>query len=101
MWPAAKRLFGEWKLACNHKRSPFTTDRFWQVEPYLTNTRYAKGEQERIDLCRRAIAGAAFDPFVTRRRNGSTKRHDDWELIFRDSSKFEEFCCRAPRDWSP
>ena len=50
-----------------------------------------------VELCRRAVEGAAYDPFVTKRKNGSTKRHDDWGLIFRDDQKFEEFCNKAPR----
>jgi hypothetical protein len=35
---------------------------------------------------------------VTKRKNGSTKRHDGWELIHRDAGKWEEFCNRSPRD---
>jgi hypothetical protein len=48
-----------------------------------------------------AIDGAAFDPYTTKRKNGSTKRHDDFTLIFRNADKMEEFANRAPKGWKP
>jgi hypothetical protein len=101
MWPVAKAIFTEWKRLCRHPRSPWTPDKFWMCEPFLTNAKYAQELEGRIALCRRAVAGAAFDAYKTTRRNGSTKSHDDWSLIFRDSTKFEEFCNRAPKGWMP
>lgn len=101
MWAPGEILFREWRTLCKHPNSKWTPDRFWDIEPFLTNGKYAPTEQGRIDLCRRAIAGAAFDCFVTQRKNGSAKRHDDWDLIFRNASKFEEFCNRAPLGWTP
>lgn len=90
LWDEAKALFGEWKLACGHPRCRFDAGRFELVKPFL--------ERYGVELCRRAIAGASFDPFTTTRKNGSVKRHDDWELVFRNAGKFEEFCNRAPRE---
>ena len=87
-WPKAKKLFDHWRQVCRHPRSKFTADRFWTIEPLLRHY----GE----DLCRKAIDGAAFDPFVTTRRNGTKARHDDWGLIFRDAGKMESFANRAP-----
>lgn len=101
LWPVAKAIFVEWKRLCRHPRSPWTPDRFWQIEPYLTNAKYAPELPGRIALCRRAVAGAAYDAYKTTRRNGSTKHHNDWDLVFRSSSKFEEFANRAPKDWAP
>ena len=98
-WPYAVELFAYWKERCNHPRSDFGLDRFDAVLPFLKSKGYGKCVEDRVRLCQRAIEGAAFDPYVTRRKNGSTKKHDDWMLIFRDRDKFEEFCNKAPRDW--
>lgn len=87
-WPKAVEAFNHWRTACNHPRSSFDPDRFWLVQPFV--------ERHGLDLVKRAIDGAAFDPFTKPRKNGSVKRFDDWELIFRSAGKFEEFCNRAP-----
>lgn len=83
--------FRHWKQACNHKRSPYTADRFWLALPYLENPKYG------LKLMLRAIEGAAFDAFEVTRKNGSKKRFDEWERIFKDAGTFEEFCNKAPR----
>lgn len=90
LFPVAAKVFEYWKERCCHPRSDFTPDRFFLLMPFVK--RY--GEK----LCRQAIDGAAFDPFVTRRKNGSPKRHDGVDLIFRSADKFEEFCNRAPKE---
>jgi hypothetical protein len=100
MWPVGERVFREWRQLCRHPRSPWTQDRFWQIEPFLTNPKYGKEEEARVALCRRAVAGAAYDAYKTTRRNGSVKHHNDWDLIFRSADKFEEFCNRAPTGWA-
>jgi hypothetical protein len=55
-------------------------------------------------MCARAIAGVAYDPWVTTEKNGTEKRHDEWERIFGDDRKaqgrFERFCNQAPRGWA-
>jgi hypothetical protein len=101
MWPVGERIFREWRSSCRHPRSPWTPDRFWVIEPFLTNAKYGQELEQRVALCRRAVAGAAFDPYISRRRNGSEQRHDGWDLIFRSSDKFEQFCCKAPAGWTP
>lgn len=68
-------------------------------EPFLSSGRYGGSLEDRVMLCARAIAGAGFDAFSVQRRNGSVKRFDEWERIY--GKGFEEFCNRAPRDWSP
>lgn len=88
LWDQAEELFGYWRLRCKHPRSKFTFDRFEVVRPYL--------QKYGIDTCKKAIDGAAFDPYTTTLRNGRTKRHDDWGLIFRDADKLESFVNRAP-----
>lgn len=100
-WPAAKRVFDHWRRACKHPRSAFTLDRFELIRPFLEKLGDAKKPaSERLAeaeaLCKRAVDGAAHDPFITRRKNGSAKRHDSIDLIFRNADKMEEFCNRAP-----
>jgi hypothetical protein len=94
-------LFRGWRKRCNHPRSPWSADRFWQVEPYLSGGRYGGSLEDRVKLVARAIAGAGFDAFEVKRKNGTTKRFDEWSRIFKDSSTYEDFCCRAPRGWEP
>jgi hypothetical protein len=86
----AELAFRHWKAACNHERSPFTSDRFWLVLPYLENPKYG------LKMVMRAIEGAEHEAFEVTRRNGSTKRFDEWERIFKNAGSFEEFCNRAP-----
>jgi hypothetical protein len=49
----------------------------------------------------RAIAGAVYDPGSQTRRNGTTKRYNDIELITRSASKTSDFYDRAPKGWKP
>jgi hypothetical protein len=101
-WPVGGLLFVGWRRLCNHPRSPWTPPRFWVCEPFLTSPHYGKTLTVRVELCARAVKGAAYDPWVKQRKNGTTERMDDWEKwIFHSSGKFEDFCCRAPRDWQP
>jgi hypothetical protein len=102
LWPVGRALFCEWRTLCRHPRSPWTPDRFWQIERYLTNVKYGESLEARVLLCRRAIAGSAYDSFATTRRNGSRQVFNEWERTFPDKSGgFEERCCKAPRDWQP
>jgi hypothetical protein len=101
LWPVAEMLFKAWRRRCNHPRSPWTTDRFWVIEPFLSSGRYGGTLEDRVRLCARAIAGAGFDAFSVKRRNGTVKRFDEFERVFGDSGKFEDFCNRAPRGWEP
>ena len=89
LYEQAQDVFNYWRAKCRHTRSKWTTDRFWTLEPLLSE--YGEG------MCRKAIDGAAYDPYTSKRRNGSVKRHDDFDLIFRNAGKVEEFCNRAPR----
>lgn len=92
LWPQALELFGIWRVKCKGPKSrcAFTPDRFWLVQPYLA--RHGR------EICELAIEGAAFDPFCTTRKNGTTNRHNGWPLIFQSQDKFESFVNRAPRE---
>jgi hypothetical protein len=89
MYEDVKALFAHWTRACRHPRSQFTADRFWLMQPFF--------ERHGEAMCKRAIAGAAFDPMTKQRKNGSIQRFDDISLIFRSESHFESFVNRAPR----
>jgi hypothetical protein len=102
LWPVGELLFHAWRVRCNHPRSPWCPDRFWDIEPFLSTPRYGKTLEVRVMLCARAIAGAGFDAFERKRKNGTTKRFDDWSKhVFKDTATFEECANRAPRGWSP
>lgn len=90
LYNKAQDLFGEWQKLCGHPRAKWSTDRFKDAQPFLKADGY--------DLCLLAIKGAAFDPYTKPRENGTLKRFDDWELIFKSRGKFEEFCNRAPKE---
>lgn len=87
----AEIVFREWKRHCNHPRSGFTAARFWLILPFLENEKFG------MKACLLAIKGAAYDPFETRRKNGTVKRHDSWEKIFESAGTLEDFANRAPR----
>lgn len=93
MWQLAQRLFLVWKQLTNHMRSDFTATRFYDCEPYLRNKKYGP------TIIARGIVGISHDPFVTTRRNGTKHRHDGWDLLFRNTDKFEEYVNCAPKDW--
>lgn len=95
-WDAGEWLFNVWRRECRHMGSRWTTDRFWIVEPFLSQAKWGKTLKARLALCRLAIDGAAFDAFTVTRRNGSTKRFDEWERVFADAKGLEEFAKRAP-----
>jgi hypothetical protein len=119
LWPLVKdRLFPAWVKAANKdpKRTRFRADRFELIRPFLRPIEKAAGKdgskipavsydkdagppQNVIEECFAAIIGCTYDPFVTERRNGTKNCHTGWDLIFRDSPRFEEKQRQRPRDW--
>lgn len=99
LWPRAKRIHDYWREECKHPRSKFDADAFELARVILeSEASNHRGDYDAAEaMMKRAIDGAAFDPFTTTRKNGSTKRHDGFDLIFRNRTKFEEFVNRAPR----
>lgn len=87
-WREAKEVFDYWREKCKHKGSKFAIDRYELILPFL--------KKDGVELCKRAIDGAAYDPMTQTRKNGTTERFDSLELIFRNRGKFESFCNRAP-----
>jgi hypothetical protein len=99
LWPTAVVIVKAWRALCNHPRSSFGAAEFELIRPFLQDKQYGQDLDGRKLMCLRAVAGASFDAFKTKRKNGSWKRHDGLDLIFRNRSKFEEFANRAPADW--
>jgi hypothetical protein len=99
LWPTAWKVFKAWKKLGNHGRAAWGADRFDLIRPFLQDKAYGKTIEERELMCLRGVAGITFDPYTSRRANGSMRRHDGWDLLFRGRDKFEEMCNRAPKDW--
>lgn len=107
VWPVALRVFNYWRIQCKHPRSEFTTDRFEMIRPHLEKL-IAPGKGKAKDLpariahaeavCKLAVDGIAFDPYVSQRKNGTKKRNDGWHLIFGSRDQFENRCNAAPLD---
>lgn len=91
--PQVELLHALWKRACNRRRDLDSTDR----EQMGAAVRRPGGFRKAVY----AIAGAAFDPFVTSQRNGRADRKNDLELIFRNAGNTTGFANRAPRNWTP
>ena len=83
-------LFEFWQRKCGKAKSKLTPDRFDALRHAL-EIGYTARE---IGI---AIAGAAFDPFVTKAKNGREIKHNDLELICRSGKTLESFANRAPR----
>jgi hypothetical protein len=102
LWPLIAIVYTGWQHHCNHKGAAFTSGRFWAAEPYFRSTTYGKTLELRVRRVAQAIAGAAFNPYTTRARNGRLMRYDDWEQnVFGSNGKFERFCKLAPLDFEP
>lgn len=88
-------IFNEWREKCKHKSARLTNDRFDAIRRLLDITKPQPYPREAFTA---AIGGAAYNPYLTQRKNGSWKRHDDIALICRSGEKFEEFIKRAPKE---
>jgi hypothetical protein len=88
LFPEAVALFRYWQERCRHPKTEFTPDRMKLLLPLL--------KRHGPELCREAIRGAEFDPFITTRKNGNRHRHDGWDQIFRGEDKFQDYRARAP-----
>jgi hypothetical protein len=93
-WEPARELFHHWQGVCDKRRSPWSHDRFWKIEPFLRKKHISD------ELLRRAIDGAAYQAWCYERSNGSFALSNGWDKIFDSTSSVEEFANRAPRGWS-
>jgi ribosomal protein S15P/S13E len=97
------RIHSYWQRRLGHGKA-LTADRFDAVRGLLeeTHIEVVDGKPVKVDTYelsdfKAAIDGAWFDPFTTKRKNGTLARHDDLALICRDGKTFEGFIARAPR----
>lgn len=91
--PQADLLHAVWKVACKRRRDLDLRD---------YERMNAMVRKHGLGKCLQAVAGAAFDPGLSPpRRNGTRKRYDDLELIFRETAKVEDFAERVPEGWTP
>ena len=107
LWPAAVAVFDYWRKQCKHPRSEWTLDRFEMIRPHLERSNTGKGRASKlseeliarnVELCKLAIDGIAFDPFVTVAKNGRKIVHDGLHLIFEGTDVFEKRCKMAPAE---
>lgn len=91
--PQVELLHALWKRACNRRRDLDAHDR----EQMGAAVRRKGGFRKAVY----AIAGAAYDSYPARNRNGRVDRKNDLELIFRNNAKTTDFANRAPRNWTP
>jgi hypothetical protein len=85
-------IYALWKAACGKRRPLHFTDR----ESIAAAVKHLG-----FDTCVRAVAGARYEPYTRRQRNGKVKRFDDLNTIFKTYGKVSDFAGRAPRDYSP
>jgi hypothetical protein len=102
LWTVIGIMYVGWQTRCKHKGAPFTSTRFWVAEPYYRSTVYGKTLEVRVRRSCQAIAGAAFDPYTKRAKNGRLMRYDDWEQnVYGGNGRFERFCQLAPVGFEP
>lgn len=90
-WPTLIALFNYWREQTGHERSKWTAERFWCALPLWK--KYGTGNVAA------AIAGLAYEPNQKPLKNGKMEVYDDWELLFRDTGKFERYMRRRPAGW--
>lgn len=93
-WDVAMQLFFHYQAVCHKRKSPWSEKRFWEIEPHLRQAKFGPR------VCQRAIDGAAYESWVSQRRNGTLKWHVDWVKIFESPSNVEDRANRAPKGWS-
>ena len=98
--PLIEEVFSYWQRECRHPKVRLTADRFSVMWGIIADAKLDLNDEAACAALKRrmflAVDGAAFDPFVTRRKNGTAKRHDDLSLIFRSAEKMDEFIMRSP-----
>lgn len=99
LWPVALRIVEVWRRLCGHPRADFGADEFEPMIRFLSKRVYGETLDDRVAMCLRAVAGAAYDPSTRALRNGKVERYDGLTLIFRTQDKFRSFVRRAPKNW--
>jgi hypothetical protein len=88
-FPNFRKCHEYWRERCRHPRTEYDLVDFKLWLPLY--------QKHGLEKCQRAIDGAAYDPYVSTRKNGAPHRHNEWELIHREGGhKFREFVNKAP-----
>lgn len=91
--PITDLIHAVWKVAC-HRRRDLDLKDYERMNAMVRKLG--------LRTCLKAVAGASYDPtYAPPRRNGTRKRHDDLELIFREAAKVLDFADRVPEGWEP
>lgn len=101
LWPVAELCFKGWRKHCNRGRTPWTEDRFWLVEPFLSSGKFGPTLEDRVKREALAIKGIAFDAWAKPRKNGTVKVFNDWESLHKSTGAWLEYIKKAPLDWEP
>lgn len=100
-----ERIWSYWNRRLGQDKA-LTGDRFDAVRGMLEEVRLVQVEGKRravrepaytLEDFKAAIDGCWFDPFITKRRNGTELRHNDLALVCRDGKTFESFIAKAPK----
>lgn len=92
LYSEGARWHAIWREKCRHPNCEYGPEEFWLILPFLKH----KTKRKFIAV---AIEGAAFDPYFYRRKNGTVKRCDEWERIFKKGGGyFREFVAKAPKE---
>lgn len=94
LWEPARELYAHYQAVCNKRRSPWTSDRFYLVLPFL------KRKEHGPDRVRQAIDGAAYQSWCSELTNGRFEIHNKWDKIFESSDSLERYVNRVPRGWN-
>lgn len=107
LWPAAVQVFDYWRKRCKHMGSEWNLDRFEMIRPHLERSNTGKGKASKlteellarnIEICKLAVDGIAFDPFVSEGKNGRSIVHDGLHLVFGSTDLLEKRCKMAPTE---
>lgn len=91
-----ERCHRYWQKRCDHPRAGLDNATFFAIAAMMGRRVKREPEFRWPEDFKRAIDGAHYDPYITTRKNGSQKRHDDLGLIFRDAAHVREFIAKAP-----
>lgn len=96
-----ERVHAYWQKRCGHPRARLDNPEFFAIASLLLLGGKRHPEFAWPEDFKAAVDGAAYDPFVTTRKNGTRNRHDSLGLIFRDAAHMRDFIAKAPAPKQP
>lgn len=99
--PTIERVFDYWRVVTGHKNCTLTADRFDALWAIVKAAGIKGADDERLKPLERrmmlAVDGCRFDPWVTKRKNGTLHVHDDLTHIFRSTDAMDEYVRKSPQ----